>query len=422
MTPESWIDIVGVTDGGARSLTAETAALVERADLLCGGERQLAFFPTHPARRLALRGDLAALAACLRDEAAAGRRVVVLASGDPLLYGIAGTLRRYLPAGRLRVHPNVSAVQLAWARVAEPWHDAGLVSVHGRPLDPVVAAARRHDKLAVLTDDVHTPAAVARALLAAGLPDRRAVVCERLGGPDERIVDTTLTALPDQAFDPLNVLLLLPPVARRTGPPWRGGWVPGLPDDTFARRMPRAGLITKREVRVLGLAALGLDGSVDVVWDVGAGSGSVAIEAALLLPAARVYAIERDPDSVPLIEENRTRFGAVNVTIVAGEAPGACAALPPPDAVFVGGSGGQLAAILALALARLRPGGRLVVNLATLEGLRVAQEALTTGGLRPEVTQVSVARGTAVGELTRLTALNPVFIVAGVKTMTETVA
>lgn len=422
MTAESWIDVVGVTDGGARSLTAETAALVERADLLCGGERQLAFFPAHPARRLALHGDLAALAACLRDEAAAGRRVVVLASGDPLLYGIAGTLRRYLPAGWLRVHPNVSAVQLAWARVAEPWHDAGLVSVHGRPLDPVVAAAHRHDKLAVLTDDVHTPAAVARALLDAGLPDRRAVVCERLGGPGERVVDTTLAALPDQAFDPLNVLLLLPPVARRAGPPWRGGWAPGLPDDAFARRMPRAGLITKREVRVLSLAALGLDDSVDVIWDVGAGSGSVAIEAALLLPTARVYAIERDPASVSLIEENRTRLGAANVTIVAGEAPGACAAPPDPDAVFVGGSGGQLAAILALALARLRPGGRLVANLATLEGLRVAQEALTTGGLRPEVTQVSVARGTAVGELTRLTALNPVFIVAGVKTMTETVA
>ncbi len=237
------IEIVGITDGGSRSLTAEAAAIVDRADVLCGGERQLAFFPRHPAERLVIRSGMDALASRLRAAADAGRRVVVLASGDPLLYGIGGALRRYLPADRLRVHPNVGAAQLAWARIAEPWQDAGLVSVHGRALAPAVAAARCHPKLAILTDDEHTPAAVARALLDAGLPDRRAVVCERLGGDAERITDTRLADLPGRSFDPLNVLLLLAdrevggegPASGRGGGTGRettpAGWVPGLPDD-----------------------------------------------------------------------------------------------------------------------------------------------------------------------------------------------
>ncbi len=421
------IEIVGITDGGPRSLAAETAAIVDRADVLCGGERQLALFPHHPAERLVIRTGMDVLAADLRAAADTGRRVVVLASGDPLLYGIGGTLRRYLPADRLRVHPNVGAAQLAWARIAEPWQDAGLASVHGRALAPVVAAARRHRKLAILTDDEHTPAAIARALLDAGLPDRRAVVCERLGGDAERVTETRLADLPGRHFDPLNVLLLLADLeaggedpasirvagTRRETTP--AGWAPGLPDDAFARRPPRDGLITKREVRVLSLAALALRGEREVIWDVGAGSGSVAIEAALLAPAAAIYAIERDPEAVGHVRENCARFAARNVAVVHGAAPGVCAGLPDPDAVFVGGSGGALAAIVDVAVARLAPGGRLVLNLATLEGLHAAQSALRGHGWAPSVTQVSVARGTPVGTLTRLHALNPVFIVVATK-------
>jgi len=421
------IEIVGITDGGPRSLTAEALAIVERADLLCGGARQLAHFPGHPAERLVIRTGMAALAARLCAAADAGRRVVVLASGDPFLYGIGGTLRRFLAASRLRVYPNVGAAQLAWARIAEPWQDAGLVSVHGRALAPVIDAARRYLKLAILTDDEHTPATVARALLKAGVSDRRAVVCERLGGAAERVVETRLAGLPTQQFDPLNVLLLLTDRGGGTSEATdevaaetdrraaTTGWIPGLPDEAFAQRFPREGLITKREVRVLSLAALAVHTRPAVIWDVGAGTGSVAIEAALLNPAATVYAIERDAESLEHIRENCARLAARNVAIVAGEAPGVCAGLPAPDAIFVGGSGGALAELIDLAVARLLPGGRLVLNLATLEGLQVAQATLRGHGWPPSITQVSVARGTPVGALTRLHALNPVFIVAAMK-------
>jgi len=421
------IEIVGITDGGPGSLTLAATAIVERADLLCGGARQLAHFPGHPAERLVIRTGMEALAARLCAAADAGRRVVVLASGDPFLYGIGGTLRRFLPASRLRIHPNVGAAQLAWARVAEPWQDAGLVSVHGRAIAPVIDAARRYPKLAILTDDEHTPATVARVLLNAGLEDRRAVVCERLGGEAERVVETRLAALPTQNFDPLNILLLLDDREADAGETAGGDaqgtdsravaarWWPGLPDEAFARRTPRDGLITKREVRVLSLAALALRAQPAIVWDVGTGSGSVAVEAALLCPAATVYAIERDTESLGHIRENCARFAARNVAVVAGEAPQVCVGLPAPDAIFVGGSGGALAEIIDLAVARLLPGGRLVLNLATLEGLHVAQSTLRRHGWRPSVTQVSIARGMPVGALTRLHALNPVFIVAAMK-------
>ncbi|MCA1667336.1 MAG: precorrin-6y C5,15-methyltransferase (decarboxylating) subunit CbiE [Thermomicrobia bacterium] len=410
-SPLPAIAILGITDAGTASLLPGLAEIVACADVLVGGERHLAFFPGHPARRIVIRSDMAALAQTLRAEHAAGHKIVVLASGDPLLYGIGSMLRRFFPADALRIHPNVSAVQLAWARIAEPWHDAGIVSAHGRALTPVIDAARRYAGLAILTDGDNTPAVIATALLAAGLRNRPVAVCERLGGVDEQVIRTTIAALPGQTFDPLNILLLLPADGATIPVITPGGWLPGAPDDAFGQRVPERGLITKREVRVLSLAALGLRAG-DILWDVGAGSGSVAIEAAHLVPSARVYAIERDPASLPLIQKNCQRFQTENVTLIAGNAPEICVELPDPDAVFVGGSGGLLSAIIATAMARLRIGGRLVVNLATLEGLHEAIAAIRTHGESPEVIQVSIGRGKAIGANTRLQALNPVFIVS----------
>ena len=409
------IEVVGITDGGAASLPGPMIALITRADVLCGGARHLDFFPACPARRISIRGDMHALANILRAEVDASNRVVVLASGDPLLYGIGATLRRLLPLSLLRIHPNVSAVQLAWARIAEPWHDAAVVSAHGRALAPVIAAAHRHRKLAILTDNRHTPAVIAEALRSAGLTDnRRAVVCERLGGDAERITETTLTALCAQTFDPLNVLLLIADALPNGDVPNNAvtHWWPGAPDHAFAHKKPQEGLITKREVRVISLAALGLYCPDAVVWDIGAGSGSVAIEAARLVPTARVFAIERDAQSVALIQENCTAFGTSNVVVVPGVAPAVCSPLPDPHAVFIGGSGGMLATIVRMVTERMLPGGHLVMNLATLENLQTALATLHEAGWAVELLQLSVARGKAIGTMTRLQALNPVFVLS----------
>ena len=185
-----------------------------------------------------------------------------------------------------------------------------------------------------------------------------------------------------------------------------------MPDDAFEQRRPDKGQITKREVRAVSLYSLGLRQD-SVVWDIGAGTGSVSVEAALIANRGQVYAVERDTDSLPLLEANVSRWGSENIHIVAGEAPGVLAALPDPDSVFVGGSGGNLAAILEYAASRLNPGGSIVINLAVLERTQEAYHLLKELGLATELTQVTSARGKEMADgAVRLESLNPVFIVS----------
>jgi precorrin-6Y C5,15-methyltransferase (decarboxylating) len=342
--------------------------------------------------------------------ARAGRRVVVLASGDPGFFGIAPVLTRRLGRDQVEVLPNLGSVQLAFARLGEAWHDAGVLSAHGRPLEPVVRQALSQAKLAILLDHVHTAQVVAAALLAAGVePEAHTWLMQRLGGPAERVQHGCLADVPAWTADPLSLLVILRDPARVRGPAPRLG----LPDDAYAHA---GGQITKAEVRAVSLARLAPRAG-DTVWDVGAGSGAVSIEAAWLCQPGQVYAVERRAEQRARAADNIARFAAHNVRLIAGEAPRALEELPDPDAVFVGGSGGQLTPILACAAQRLRPGGRLVVNLVTLEALHAATNGLDSLGLAWELAQLAVARGTRVpGEAasrrTRLAALNPVFVLS----------
>jgi len=187
----------------------------------------------------------------------------------------------------------------------------------------------------------------------------------------------------------------------------------GLPDDAFEQRRPNKGQITKREVRAVSLYSLGLRRD-SVVWDIGAGTGSVSVEAALIASEGQVYAIERDTDSLPLLEANVVNLGSDNIHIVNGEAPAALKSLPNPDSVFVGGSGGNLSEILEYANSRLKPNGTIVVNLAVLERTSETYHLLKKLGLTAEITQVASSRGKEMPDgAVRLEALNPVFIVSG---------
>ncbi|HVA87421.1 MAG TPA: precorrin-6y C5,15-methyltransferase (decarboxylating) subunit CbiE [Candidatus Saccharimonadales bacterium] len=392
------IAVVGITDRGPDSLLPEAHALVAQATLLCGGERHLAFYPNHLAERFVIRANIGELVERLRQ---ATGSVVVLASGDPDWYGIGPLLAEQLGRERVRILPNLSSVQLAFARLGLSWHDAVHLSAHGRPLDTILPAALVAPTAVILTDDRNTPSIIARALLDAGDEDAPADVFEHVGGSRERHVDGTLSDFVSQSFAPLNLLI----VRHRRAP---RPWPLGLPEDAFSHR---GGMITKAEVRVVSLAKLRLHERA-VLWDVGAGCGSVAIEAASLLRHGRVYAIERDPEQTAFLAENRRRFGAGNVVVAAAEAPAALADLPDPDAVFVGGSGGELAAILRMAMKRLRPGGRIVANVIGLEHLGQIVGEERNPAWSVEVIQVSVARSTPTAGLTRLAALNPVFVVA----------
>lgn len=393
------LHVIGIDDSGPLGLPAAELRLVQGADLLCGGERQLALFPEQAAERLVLKGNLSEIVEKLAV-AVGKRRAVVLASGDPCFYGIGPLLADRLGAGRVNIHPRPSSVAEAFARLGVAWQDARVLSIHGRPIEDAVPAALRAATLALLTDAQHTPAAIATALLAAGMEDCRAYVCERLGGTAERITATRLTQLTAQTFDPLNIVILLRESTAVAVPAF------GRPDACYTSVR---GQITKAETRAATLAALRPWRS-QVLWDIGAGSGSVGIEAAGLMPGGAVYAVERDREQQEALRANIRRHRAAQVRVVEGAAPEALTELPDPDTIFIGGSGGCLTAILEAAATRLQAGGRLVANFALLDSLTLWQSFAGRLGWRQELVQLSVARGVPASEGTRLAPLSPVFI------------
>ena len=336
------IAVLGV-DGGA--LPADSAALLAHATLVAGGRRHLAALAPAGAEQVALTGELEPALDAL---AAHDGDACVLASGDPGFYGIVRALAARVGAERLDVRPAPSSVAVAFARLGLAWDDALVVSGHGREPHAALAAALRHPKVAILTAPAAPPAWYAERLVGSG---RELAVAERLGEGDERVVRGTPEEIARATFAEPNVLLVLDPASAGNGrarvwpPRTPSGWA--LPDDAFEHR---AGMVTKAEVRALALARLG-PGTGDLVWDVGCGSGSVAIECARLGAAA--IGIDKDPDALAFAHRNAAAHG-VPLQVVDGEAPAALAALPDPDAVFVGGGGADLDAILDLCCARAR--------------------------------------------------------------------
>lgn len=396
--------VVGVGDDGPAGLPSDVLARIEQADVLVGGKRHLELFAERREERLVIAGGLESVLDRISG-ASADRQVVVLASGDPCFYGIGPHLAERLGRDRVEIVPHVSSVALAFARLGVAWQDATVISAHGRPLDIAIRAALGASKLAVLTDDVNTPAAVARALREAGAADSVAWVFEHLGGPRETSSESTLGDLLDRRFAPLNVLVI-PALSWLTETAQVISF--GLPESEYEHS---AGFITKPEVRAVSLSKLRLRAG-GVLWDVGAGSGSLAIEAAGLVPGLRVFAVERSPNQLAMLRRNaeKPRRGG-RIEIVEGEAPEALADLPAPDAVFVGGSGGRLAEILDAAKAKIARPGPIVANLVTFENVGTTLAWAGDNDLLSEIVQVSVARGANILGMTRLQAENPVTIV-----------
>ncbi len=347
MTRRSAVTVVGIGDDGCASLSSRALGAIASAQVLVGGERHLGFFPEFRGQRVVLKN---AMSAALDDvgRLADEYTICVLASGDPMFFGVGSLVVSRLGAEHVEILPHPSALQWAFARVGLKWDDARWLSLHGRPRDGFVTRLKRLAKVAVFTDEENSPPRLAAHLLAYGEAAWTAWVCENLAGPDERVRAFQLEELAGcDDVAPLNLLLLV-----RDDPDWRPPpAIPFLPEDAFAKRMPKKGLITKREVRLLSLAALAIRPD-SVVWDVGAGSGSVAIEAALLAPEGRVYAVEVDPEGVEICRDNLRAHAIDNVRVIGGRAPEALGDLEAPDAVFVGGSKGDLAQIVDVALAR----------------------------------------------------------------------
>jgi precorrin-6B C5,15-methyltransferase / cobalt-precorrin-6B C5,C15-methyltransferase len=377
--------------------------VLSEAVLVVGGRRHLRAHVPADIPTLAIGGDLDAVLDRIGD---ADGPVCVLASGDPGWFGILRRLRSRMDPERLEVHPAVSSVAGAFAAVAEPWDDAVVVSAHGRDLRAAVATALAHPKVAVLTSPEAGPAVVARRLLAAGCGPRRAVIAARLGHDDQWLHEGDLHATAASEVDDPNVLLLFDP-DRGTAPPSvvahtrpRGPWARGV--DTFHHRDSQ---ISKPVVRAMALAHLGA-ATGRLLWDVGCGSGSVAVEAAAL--GAGVVAVDRDPDQLARTRDNAVAHG-VGLGTVHGAAPGVLPPLPDPDGVFVGGGGPDLPRILDVVTERCRTAA--AVSLATVERIGPTLAQLRDAGWSAEAQVLGVHDVAALADGHRLAPHNPVVLV-----------
>lgn len=399
------IYVIGAGIEGQEGFSRRALELVKQADILIGGKRQLALFPDFSGETLTLGDNLAPVVECLQQEQGAA---VVLASGDPLFFGIGRYLLRNLPNADLEFVPNVCSVQYAFAKIQEPWDDAIFVSVSGRGLKGAIDQVVAHDKIAILTDEVNTPQAIARDLVERGRDGYKAYLCENLGTDQESITHTDLKGLLDIPAAPLNVLILVKEYdAAGDG----SGPCLGIPDEDFATVKK---LITREEVRAINLAKLRLRHDM-TLWDIGAGSGSVSIEADNLMPNGRIFAVERNQQCLTFLKENLKKFNARNITPIEEAAPAGLDDLPDPDRVFIGGSGGHLWKILEAADNRLPTGGRIVLNAVTLDTLTAASEFFENAGYELEVTTVNISRTRPLTDYKMFEAFDPVFVLAAAK-------
>lgn len=391
------ITLVGM-GSGYDALTRRGAAALAAADCIIGARRLLDALPETCAPDRAVLYKTADILALIRQKQ--DKNIVVLFSGDTGFYSGASALCKALDEAELpyTTEPGVSSVQLLAAALHRPWQDWTLVSAHGCACDPA-AVCRMGKPTFFLTGGTETPATLCQKLAAAGYGALTATVGENLGSDAQRIVTEPVQALAKQKFAPLSVLLVdaCPVLPRRT---------PGLPDEDFIRgKTP----MTKQEVRAAVLAKLAVRPD-DTLWDVGAGTGSVSVEMALAAPAGRVFAAECDADACALIHQNRAKFAVQNLHVTHGTAPAALADWPAPDAVFIGGSKGNLRAIVDTALAA-NPDARLCISAIALETLQEAVAALTAHGLAAQVTQIAVSRTKIAGSLHLLMANNPIFLI-----------
>jgi precorrin-6B C5,15-methyltransferase / cobalt-precorrin-6B C5,C15-methyltransferase len=379
-----WLSIVGIGEDGLDGLSPAASHLLRQARFVVGGARHLALVGAIDAETLVWPSPMEQAHDAILTRR--GEPVCVLASGDPFFYGVGTALMRRVAAEEMICLPAPSAFSLAAARLGWSQQDCALLTLHGRPLERIIPHLHDGARILALSWDETTPAKLAALLKQRGLGRSRLTVCEHLGGPSERIRSALALDFALADVRPLNTIAVevVAEAGARIVPR-----TPGLPDDWFEHD----GQITKREIRSLTLSALAPRRG-ELLWDIGAGAGSIAIEWMLADPANRAIAIERNEARAARIMRNAAALGTPTLGLVQGKAPDALVGLPAPDAVFIGG-GATEPGVIDLVLTALRPGGRLVVNAVTIETQN--QLAVRFGALGGDLVQLQVARAERLG-------------------------
>ena len=412
------IDVIGTDAGAPGSLPPAGQRLVQHAHLVAAPKRllpELQRWPGCPSNLHWIASDdpvaLSDALLALKPE----QQAVVLASGDPLWFGIGRILIKRFGHDNLRFHPGPSSLQLAFARLRRPWQNAEWISLHGR--DPAPLARRlqqRPSALAVLTDPSRGGVADVRSTLrSSGLEASYGLwLCEALGHVDERVQKLAPTDAIPNDLNPLHLVVLLAEPAADPIPDQLPLF--GIEDGVYLQHDDRPGLMTKREVRIQLLAELDLP-AAGVLWDLGAGTGSVGLEALRLQPQLQLMAVERRSGGSRLIQANARRLGVQPAAVLEGDALSVLEQLPDPDRVLLGGGGRQRTALLKKVITRLKPGGAVVIPLATLEALAELRPLLELADLQLQISQQQAWRGQPLAEGTRLAPMNPVLILKGTK-------
>ena len=409
------ISVVGIGLDGSLGLSDRVKEIIQQATVLGGAKRHLSYFLEHPALKLPLTDlnrDLDSIISKADTE-----KVVILASGDPLFFGLGRLLLNKVAPEKLQFYPHLSSIQLAFSKLKISWQDAALVSVHGRNCNRLIQLLKQgKDKIAVLTDSHNNPSAIAKLYLALKLPVNYSfAVCENLTTKDGAITCfdnteiTALSKLSSDHFAPLNVLVL---TKNNLATRINLDTLPliGIPDSAFLSFSDRPSLITKKEVRSVIVSELELQPQ-QTIWDIGAGTGSVSVEIARIVPSAKIYAVEKTAIGTSLIEQNAQRFAVQNIQAINKKAPESLADLPTPNRIFIGGSGGNLASILNACQTQIAANGVIVIALATVEHFVTILQWANQNDWHYHILQLQISRSIPIANLTCFSPLNPISII-----------
>lgn len=399
------VSIIGM-GMGPQDLTAKHLSIIKQADILVGGRRLLENFKDLRAQKKPIGKNIDGIIGFVKEKSK-HRKIVVLASGDPLFFGIGAKMAGALGADQIRIYPNINSVAAAFARIKEPWNDVRVISLHGRQNeDKLFGALEKENKIAVFTDPKKNPAWLAACLIAKEFINFKMCVLEALGSDSERFEWYPLPRAARMEFAEPNMVVL-----KRSSPeskPNKKLYL-GAPDSWYDHR---CGLITKSEIRAITLSKLRLEPH-HTLWDLGAGSGSISIEAALFIKKGKILAVEQNPVRIEHIKNNQKQFNVRNLNVVQATLPQGLSRLPRPDRIFIGGGGTDLKAIITAGTKYLKPAGRMVINTVLIPNLQVAMTTLTQLKFETEVIQVQINHSRQMPWAERLEAQNPVWIISG---------